>query len=258
MEQITQKHDLSASLQQLGPGPETLHAPDFNVELDEIRSRYQSRTELSQTIWDPLLPYNLMFYREKWAALATWIKSSGLQPVGEKRLLEIGCGLGEDLLYLVAIGFSPENIVANELVEDRALQLRRRLPAASEIIAGDASQMDFGDGQFDVVYQSLVFSSILNEAFQRKLANRMWSMAKTGGGVLWYDFIYNNRKNPHVRGLSVDAVRELFPEGRLNLWRLTLAPPIGRFVTRFWPGFYTVFRTIPLLRTHVLCWIQKT
>ena len=258
MEQSTQKHDLSASLQESGLSPEIHHVPDSGPEVDEIRSLYQWRTELSQTIWDPLLPYTLMSYREKWGALATWIKWSALQPVGEKRILEIGCGLGEDLLYLVAIGFSPENIFANELVENRALQLRRRLPASSKIIRGDASQIDFGEGQFDVVYQSLVFSSILNEAFQRKLANRMWSMVKSGGGVLWYDFIYNNKKNPHVRGIPVEAIRDLFPEGRMKVWRLTLAPPIGRFVTRFWPGFYTVFRMIPLLRTHVLCWIQKT
>lgn len=79
----------------------------------------------------------------------------------------------------------------------------------------------------------------------------------TLGGVLWYDFIYNKKENPHVRGVPVYVIRELFPEGRVRFWRLTLAPPIARFVTQIWPGLYTVFSMIPLLRTHVLCWIQK-
>ncbi len=181
MEQNSQKSALSHPEHALELHSGILRGPDFSSEVDEIRQRYELRKGLIQTVWNPLLPYNLMFCREKWATLAKWINQAGLQPLEEKRLLEIGCGLGEDLLFFISLGFSPENIVANELLEDRAFELQRRLPAASRLLVGDATQIDFGEEQFDVVYQSLVFSSLLNDALQHKAAERMWSLVKPGG-----------------------------------------------------------------------------
>ena len=48
-----------------------------------------------------------------------------------------------------------------------------------------------------------VFPSILDDSFQQKLADRMWALTKPGGGILWYDFIYNNPRNPDVRGVPL-------------------------------------------------------
>ena len=36
-----------------------------------------------------------------------------------------------------------------------------------------------------------------------------------------------------------------------------MAPPLARSVVRLHPGLYTVFNALPLLRTHLLCWIEK-
>jgi hypothetical protein len=109
----------------------------------------------------------------------------------------------------------------------------------------------------DIVYVSLVFSSLLDRRFQIKLASRMWQWLKPGGGVLWYDFIYDNPRNPDVRGVPIARIRQLFPGSELSVSRLTLAPPIARRVTRLNPGLYTLFNVLPWLRTHVLCWIRK-
>jgi hypothetical protein len=52
-------------------------------------------------------------------------------------------------------------------------------------------------------------------------------------------------------------VRALFPQGRITRRRVTLAPPIARAVVRLHPGLYTVCNALPLLRTHLLAWIEK-
>jgi len=75
--------------------------------------------------------------------------------------------------------------------------------------------------------------------------------------VLWYDFTVDNPRNPDVRGVPLARVRALFPYARVQAQRVTLAPPLARAVTRLHPALYTVFNTIPLLRTHVLAWIAK-
>ena len=85
----------------------------------------------------------------------------------------------------------------------------------------------------------------------------MWRWVKPGGGVLWYDFTVDNPRNPDVRGVPLARVRALFPEGRVQARRITLAPPIARAVTRVHPSLYTLFNTLPPLRTHVLAWIEK-
>ncbi|MFH0825987.1 MAG: class I SAM-dependent methyltransferase [Pseudomonadota bacterium] len=226
-------------------------------EISLIRGRYDRRNLQPGNLYDPLAPYNLMAGGERRLALARWIKRAGLEPVSEKRLLEIGCGSGTNLLQLMLLGFQPENMVANELLEERAKRARAQLPASIEIVEGDASELPLPNESFDVVFQSTVFTSILDDAFQQKLADRMWALVKPGGGVLWYDYIYNNPSNPDVRGVPVRRIRRLFPHGQMTVWRLTLAPPIGRLVTRLSPKLYTLFNAFPFLRTHVLCWIRK-
>lgn len=225
--------------------------------VSEIRERYDRRKSIPASLYDPLNPSVYMSQQEKERALIRWIRFSGLKPVQDKRVLEVGCGSGGNLLELIKLGFKPENLVGNELLKDRALAARNRLPAATQILEGDAAALDLDESSFDVVLQSTVFTSIIDNDFQQKLANKMWSLVKPGGGVLWYDFTFDNPKNPDVKGVTLRRVRELFPEGTFKTRRLTLAPPVSRVVTGVHPSLYTLFNALPFLRTHILCWISK-
>jgi len=71
------------------------------------------------------------------------------------------------------------------------------------------------------------------------------------------DFTFDNPRNPDVRGVPAARLRALFPEGRIVARRVTLAPPVARRVCSIHPSLYTVFNALPLLRTHLLCWIEK-
>jgi SAM-dependent methyltransferase len=186
-----------------------------------------------------------------------WIRNAGLAPLAGKRLLEVGCGPGGNLLEFLRLGFAPEGLVGCELLDEIARLARSRLPSAVQIITGDAAALDLEPGSFDVVFQSTVFTSILDDRFQSRLADRMWSFVKPGGGLLWSDFVYDNPRNRDVRGVPVRRVRELFPDGKMLVWRTTLAPPVSRVVARLHPSLYTLFNITPLLRTHALCWIRK-
>lgn len=181
-------------------------------------------------------------------------KASGIDDFARVRLLEVGCGSGGNLLRFLRWGFAPENLVGNELLVERATQARDSLPAKTTIIVGDAR--DIQTDEFDIVYQSTVLSSILDDDFQAELAAKMWQLTRPGGFVFSYDFVFNNPSNKDVRKVTVDRLRRLFPEGQVTSRRVTLAPPIARRVSRLRPA-YAVLNAIPSLRTHAACVIRK-
>ncbi len=83
------------------------------------------------------------------------------------------------------------------------------------------------------------------------------ALAQAWRGCLWYDFTFDNPRNPDVRGVPLSRVRALLPEARIAARRVTLAPPLARTVCRFHPSLYTLLNVLPLLRTHLLAWAER-
>lgn len=173
------------------------------------------------------------------------------------KVTEVGCGAGGNLLDFLRFGFSPPNLCGIELLPERASAARTLLPSSLPIIEKDATCVPIVEESQDIVFLSVVFSSLLDDGFQHHLADTMWAWVKVGGGILWYDFIYNNPSNGDVRGVSLKRVKELFPNSLITFKRITLAPPISRLICRLHPNAYHLFNALPFLRTHVLCWIGK-
>jgi len=195
--------------------------------------------------------------QERQRAMLRLFARQGLNDLSAVRLMEVGCGAGGNLLELLRAGVRPEHLSGVELLPDRVEAARAVLPPTVVLHLGDALALDVPPASLDVVFVSTVFSSLLDDVFQQRLAEALWRWLRPGGAVLWYDFTVNNPRNPDVRGVPLSRVRALFPHGRVTASRLTLAPPIARAVTRFHPSLYTLFNILPLLRTHVLCWIAK-
>ena len=227
-------------------------------EAAAVRERYAQRP-----VHDPryslLDRAALLMYQERQRAIATLFTELGWTDLGRLRLLEIGCGTGANLLEFLRFGFAPENLQGVELLPPRAEEAMRVLPPAVRVTTGDVARNPdvVAHGSQDVVYQATVFSSLLDASFQRTVADIMWRWVRPGGGVLWYDFIVNNPRNPDVRGVPARRVRTLFPDAKITIRRLTLAPPLARTVVRIHPGLYSAFNLVPILRTHVLAWAAK-
>ena len=207
--------------------------------------------------YNPLRPEVLHARQERERALAALLARHLQRPLAELDVLEVGCGGGDNLLELIRLGCDPARLFGNELLPERAAAARLRLPASVAVHEGDALQMPLPDASFDLVLQYTVFSSILDDAFQARLADRLWQWLRPGGAVVWYDFTVDNPRNPDVRGVPLARVRALFPQARSDARRITLAPPIARRVARLHPQACNLLNTLPLLRTHRLAWIAK-
>ncbi len=221
-----------------------------------VAERYARRAGLAGR-YDALRPDVWQRVQERQRALLRRLAAEGRHDLAALRLVEVGCGSGSNLLELLQWGFLPEHLSGLELLPERHAEARRRLPAATALWRGDASEAPVEAGSQDLVLQSTVFSSLLDDAFQQRLAEAMWSWLKPGGAVVWYDFVVNNPRNPDVRGVPVARIRELFPHARIAVDRVTLAPPVARRVCAWHPALYGLFNALPWLRTHRLAWIEK-
>jgi SAM-dependent methyltransferase len=224
-------------------------------EPDAVAERYARRAVSDR--YSMLRPDVWHTVQERQRAMLRLFVRLGFNDLSALRLLEVGCGSGGNLQELLRLGFTPANLSGAELLPERIAQARAGLPASIALFEGDATQLDLAPSSFDIVFVSTVFSSLLDDAFQQRLADAMWRWVKPGGGVLWYDFTVNNPRNADVRGVPLGRVRSLFPQGCLQHERVTLAPPIARAVTRVHPKLYSVFNATPLLRTHLLVWVGK-
>lgn len=99
---------------------------------------------------------------------------SPLAPLENKKIIEVGCGDGDKILQLIKFGFSPKNIVGNELLPNSIKKAKKSLPNTVSLLEGDATQLEIEKESFDIIYQSVVFSSILDDDLQNKLAQKIW------------------------------------------------------------------------------------
>lgn len=226
-------------------------------EVKQIAERYQRRSVIPADRYSRLNPAVNLSVQGRQRALISLFSQMGLKSLADVVVLEVGCGSGANLLELIELGADPACLVGNELLADRLAAANARLPESVRLLPGDASQLDLPAASFDIVYQSTVFSSILDNGLQASLAQRMWDLVKPGGGVLWYDFIYNNPNNPDVRGVPVSRIKALFPMAKFKVQKVTLAPPIARRVVPLSPHLYGLLNSLPFLRTHVLCYLEK-
>lgn len=243
-----------------GGAAETATGPRAAAEAASLAARYARRPE-GDWRYDRLNPSALRAAQELERAVAEGLRRHGPRDRAAARAVELGCGRGDHLLELLLLGFRPEHLRGLELLPGRAAAARARLPAALRIDIGDALAADLAPASQDLVLQFTVFSSVLDPAVRRQLAETLWRWLKPGGAVVWYDFGIDNPRNPDVRGVPASEVAALFPSGRIEARRLTLAPPIARRVCG-WPlgldrPFYTALTACPLLRTHLLAWIRK-
>lgn len=227
----------------------------LTAEAQAVVERYARRTASDR--YSLLRPEVWQTVQERQRAQLRLFAALGWTSFDDKRVVDVGCGDGGNLLEWLRLGFAGRHLTGLELLEERARAARLRLPSDVRVIQGDALAAPIEPASQDLVHQSVVFSSLLDDGFQRQLAERMWSWVRPGGGVLWYDFTIDNPANRDVRGVPLARVRALFPQGRITARRLTLAPPLARAACRVHPALYGALNLLPLLRTHVLAWIEK-
>ena len=202
-------------------------------------------------------PGNLfMVQTREWEVLRLLRRLDGT-PLASKKILEIGCGTGHWLREFIRWGARPENLTGVDLLPERIAEARRLCPEGVRLTCGGANDVQAPDASFDLILQATVFTSVLEPRVKQQIAGEMLRLVRPEGTILWYDFRIDNPKNPDVRGVGRAEIRRLFPDCRIELRPITLAPPLARRLAGYSRWLCELLQACPLLCTHYLGAIRR-
>ena len=213
-----------------------MQSDTLRTETDRIRREYSRRaTEIPPDHYSILRPENLFAIEGRNRAFIQVLKATGSRISQSNKVLEVGCGDRGWSPLFSQIGIPASNLAGIDLMVDR-IRTAKSIVRGGGFCVGNAAQLPWKSGTFDVVLQSQVFTSILQEDMRCAVAEEMVRVLRDEGFIIWYDFIHNNPWNSNVRGVPKSMIRKYFPESGLYCRRVTLALPITRRIIPFsWP-----------------------
>jgi ubiquinone/menaquinone biosynthesis C-methylase UbiE len=231
---------------------------ETRTEVDRLKGVYRrySARDFGRTKWSAANRGNQAIRGERERKTRELLERFGLFPFADRRILDVGCGTGEQLALFERWGARPEKLFGVDLIPDRIRRARQRFPQITFQLA-NAESLPFHDGSFDLVSTFTVFTSILNRQMAANIGREINRILAPGGSVLWYDFRMNNPFNQHVRGVSRRRVQRLFPGFKVVLEAISLLPPLARHLGSFTDRLYGPLRAVPFLRTHLLGLLTK-
>jgi len=230
-------------------------SPPTLDEIDRLRRVYKHRIQLNLAAkYSRTNPGHLFALHEREATMAALFHSAGLDSLTSLRILDLGCGAGATLRQYLEYGANSDQLCGIDLLPEFAEKARS---LHLQVTCGSASDLPFPDCSFDLVSQFTLFTSVLDPATRRRIADEMDRVLRPGGKILWYDFAVDNPANPDVRGVRMAEVRQLFPGYSIATRRITLAPPLGRMIGHLGPTLYFLVSKFRFLCTHYLCLLQK-
>jgi ubiquinone/menaquinone biosynthesis C-methylase UbiE len=227
------------------------------AERERIQLEYQRRArEIGPNLYAAWQPSSRFIVEKRNRTGAAMLRGLGVFPESGTQCLEVGFGNIGWLSELIDWGVSESNLHGIELDAARANKAREILPMA-DLRVGDAVELPWEDKAFQLVVVSTLFTSVLDNDVRRLIADEIVRVLVPGGALLWYDFAYNNPRNPNVRGIGRGEIKRLFPTLRRKITTVTLAPPLTRLIAPRWWRLATFLEAIPLLRTHLIAVLTK-
>jgi ubiquinone/menaquinone biosynthesis C-methylase UbiE len=167
-------------------------------ELERIREEYRARDRTIPSDFYAWHRGEIQYWQTRTARVfARLLHKSGAFPISDASIVDVGCGNGQWLLEFLQWGAAAANLHGIDLIAQRIAYARERLPGA-DLRCGDAANLPWADGSFDLVTQFTVFSSILDMQTQADAAAEMLRVLRPGGRVLWYDCRYSNPSRASV------------------------------------------------------------
>jgi len=203
--------------------------------------------------YDHLPPAERYLHRTRDEALLTLLRRRGIETLAGRRILELGCGSGSLLRSLITYGASAERLTG---IDPNFRRLRRaRNASGANVALADGALLPYRSEAFDLVFVFTALSSMVDLDVRRHATHEALRVLRPGGLVIVYDF-WTNPFNSSVRPVSAAELQHVFEPHRVEIERVTLAPPLVRLLGGREPLCRALER-LPLLHTHLLAAVTK-
>jgi len=177
------------------------------------------------------------------------------------RVLDVGCGGGADLYQLLRLGYSPTLITGMDIQTDRLEEAKRLYPHI-RWINGDATQIAFENGIFDLILESGMFTTLPDDTVRSAIASEMVRVCQSGEYLVLADWWTPKPGDSNYEALTKREVRKLFAVGRetelVGIHKGALVPPVGRFLSKYAAWLYfPVAKLFPFLVGQVVYVLRK-
>jgi len=226
-------------------------------DIQRLRAEYEKRSKrFSESDRYSLFNrVNLFAVQQRQQDVLSILHRFSFNPLGEYSVLDLGCGFGNVISEYMTFGAKSYNIIGIDILLKRLFQAKQQYPHLS-LACADGRYLPVEDGKFDLVLQYTVFSSILDQGIKQQLAQEMLrGLNLDRGMILWYDF-WLNPTNPHTRGIRPNEIRTLFPKCSFHFHRVTLAPPIARWLVPISWMAAEFFEKLRIFNSHYLVAIR--
>ena len=211
------------------------------------------------TICEPITEYCSKRSPQKHRLCGPSVQSSMIH-----RRLEFSTSVagGGDIYELVRLRYSHRNITGIDIRSECVAEAKQLWPQVC-FIQGDASQMEFEDGCFDLVFESTMFATLPDDVLSAGIAAEMVRVCKPGGYLLLRDWRTPKPRDANYKALTKARLRKLFAVGRdtrvVGIHKGALVPPVGRFLSARLPSVYfLVAALLPMLVGQVSYLLQKS
>lgn len=195
---------------------------EFKRDLESITRHYTERF-LPASPWASLLnahPY--LCQRQRQRRMRQVLMECGVrtpEALRELDVLDVGCGAGTNLSWLIDLGADASRLTGVDLLEPRIEAARARF-AGIRFLSGDFVKADVG-GPFDLVMMLAVLSSVLNPALKQRLMEKALSLVKPGGIFFFYDLVTRKQLagNANLRYLTFAELEGYVAPRKLRYFR---------------------------------------
>jgi SAM-dependent methyltransferase len=194
---------------------------DSSVAAEEARIRevYRRRLARDADRYSLRDPANLYIAHAIERGLRRALARHWPRSLAEARILDVGCGNGSWLRMLMRLGARPEGLTGIDLMPPVIEAARTVNPSAIKFLCSSAAALEFASVSFDLVCQSMVFSSVLDGATRARIAAEMRRVAKPDGLIISYDFFVRSPRNRDTCAIGRRELARLFPGATMHFTR---------------------------------------
>lgn len=232
-------------------GLDRMDEPPPGSERHRIEAVYDTYDTAGDGRWSVANPGNRVIYDEQLALVAQALDRHGYWPLSDADVLDVGCGSGSMLDQLRLEGGATGRVIGLDLRLGRLQQCQPRYPEVAMMACSGAS-IALPDDSIDVVAAFTLFSSVLDEELQRRIAAEITRVLRPGGIVAWYDLRTPNPANKALRSMTKRKVESLFPASVIDLRSATVLPPLARRLGDQAEARYQQLNRLPFLRSHLV------